>query len=423
MSGCLLLVAQAFYNQRELTWIWDECRMDTKAFKRSLQQSENYHRKGFGHEDEVAEVMQSAYQSSLIQQIRENNYTLQRGDVTIRLAQAFGFCWGVERAVAIAYETRQHFPTERIWITNEIIHNPSVNQHLVDMQVEFIPVEKSEKDFSVVDRGDVVILPAFGASVQEMQTLNDKGCKIVDTTCPWVSKVWNTVEKHKKKVCTSIIHGKYNHEETVATSSFAGKYLIVLNLREAEYVCNYILNGGDREEFLAKFSKACSAGFDPDRDLEQVGIANQTTMLKSETEQIGKLFEKTMMRKYGPDKLNEHFQSFNTICDATQERQDAMFSLVEEKLDLMLVIGGFNSSNTTHLQEMAVERKLPSYHIDAAERILPNNRIEHKPLGSDLTIADNWLPTGKIVVGVTSGASTPDKVVEDAIKRIFETKA
>jgi 4-hydroxy-3-methylbut-2-enyl diphosphate reductase len=423
VSECLLLVAQAFYNQRELTWIWDECRMDTKAFKRSLQQSENYHRKGFGHEDEVAEVMQSAYQSSLIQQIRENNYTLQRGDVTIRLAQAFGFCWGVERAVAIAYETRQHFPTERIWITNEIIHNPSVNQHLLDMQVEFIPVEKSEKNFSVVDPGDVVILPAFGASVQEMQTLNDKGCKIVDTTCPWVSKVWNTVEKHKKKVCTSIIHGKYNHEETVATSSFAGKYLIVLNLREAEYVSNYILNGGDRDEFLAKFSKACSAGFDPDMDLEQVGIANQTTMLKSETEQIGKLFEKTMMRKYGPDKLNEHFQSFNTICDATQERQDAMFSLVEEKLDLMLVIGGFNSSNTTHLQEMAVERKLPSYHIDAAERILTNNRIEHKPLGSDLAIADNWLPAGKIVVGVTSGASTPDKVVEDAIKRIFETKA
>ena len=396
--------------------------MDTKAFKRSLQQSENYHRKGFGHEDEVAEVMQSAYQSSLIQQIRDNNYTLQRGDVTIRLAQAFGFCWGVERAVAIAYETRQHFPTERIWITNEIIHNPSVNQHLVDMQVDFIPVEKSEKDFSVVDRGDVVILPAFGASVQEMQALNDKGCKIVDTTCPWVSKVWNTVEKHKKKVCTSIIHGKYNHEETVATSSFAGKYLIVLNLREAEYVCNYILNGGDREEFLAKFSKACSAGFDPDKDLEQVGIANQTTMLKSETEQIGKLFEKTMMRKYGPDRLNEHFQSFNTICDATQERQDAMISLVEEKLDLMLVIGGFNSSNTTHLQEMAIERKLPSYHIDCAERILSGNRIEHKPLGADLVITEGWLPTGKIVVGVTSGASTPDKVVEDAIERIFEIK-
>ncbi|MEG4086007.1 4-hydroxy-3-methylbut-2-enyl diphosphate reductase [Microcoleus sp. POL10_C6] len=397
--------------------------MDTKAFKRSLQQSENYHRKGFGHEAEVAGVMQTAYQSSLIQQIRDNNYRLERGAVTIRLAQAFGFCWGVERAVAIAYETRQHFPSERIWITNEIIHNPSVNQHLRDMEVGFIAVEKGQKDFSVVDSGDVVILPAFGASVQEMQLLNDKGCKIVDTTCPWVSKVWNTVEKHKKKDYTSIIHGQYKHEETVATSSFADKYLIVLNWQEAEYVSNYILQGGDRAEFLAKFSKAYSAGFDPDVDLESVGIANQTTMLKTETENIGKLFEKTMMRKFGPENLSEHFLSFNTICDATQERQDAMLSLVEEKLDLMLVIGGFNSSNTTHLQEIAIDKTVPSYHIDCAERILPGNRIEHKPLGGDLIVTEGWLPDGKIVVGVTSGASTPDKVVEDAINRIFAMKA
>jgi 4-hydroxy-3-methylbut-2-enyl diphosphate reductase len=397
--------------------------MDTKAFKRSLQQSENYHRKGFGHEAEVAGVMQTAYQSSLIQQIRDNNYRLERGAVTIRLAQAFGFCWGVERAVAIAYETRQHFPSERIWITNEIIHNPSVNQHLRDMEVGFIAVEKGQKDFSVVDSGDVVILPAFGASVQEMQLLNDKGCKIVDTTCPWVSKVWNTVEKHKKRDYTSIIHGQYKHEETVATSSFADKYLIVLNFQEAEYVSNYILHGGDRAEFLAKFSKAYSPGFDPDRDLEMVGIANQTTMLKTETENIGKLFERTMMRKFGPENLNEHFQSFNTICDATQERQDAMLSLVEEKLDLMLVIGGFNSSNTTHLQEIAIDKTVPSYHIDCAERILPGNRIEHKPLGGDLVVTEGWLPDGNIVVGVTSGASTPDKVVEDAIDRILAMKA
>ena len=397
--------------------------MDTKAFKRSLQQSENYHRKGFGHEAEVAGVMQTAYQSSLIQQIRDNNYRLERGAVTIRLAEAFGFCWGVERAVAIAYETRKHFPSERIWITNEIIHNPSVNQHLRDMEVGFIAVEKGQKDFSVVDSGDVVILPAFGASVQEMQLLNDKGCKIVDTTCPWVSKVWNTVEKHKKKDYTSIIHGQYKHEETVATSSFADKYLIVLNLQEAEYVSNYILHGGDRAEFLTKFSKAYSAGFDPDRDLEMVGIANQTTMLKTETENIGKLFERTMMRKFGPENLNEHFQSFNTICDATQERQDAMLSLVEEKLDLMLVIGGFNSSNTTHLQEIAIDKNIPSYHIDCAERILPGNRIEHKPLGGDLVVTEGWLPDGKIVVGVTSGASTPDKIVEDAIDRILAMKA
>lgn len=396
--------------------------MDTKAFKRSLNSSDNYHRKGFGHEEDVAGVMQSEYQSSLIQEIRQNQYTLKRGDVTIRLAEAFGFCWGVERAVAMAYETRQHFPHQRLWITNEIIHNPSVNQRLREMDVNFIAVDNGIKDFSGVEKGDVVILPAFGASVQEMQLLNDRSCTIVDTTCPWVSKVWNTVEKHKKSRHTSIIHGKYNHEETIATSSFAGTYLIVLNLAEAEYVSDYILNGGDRAEFMAKFSRACSEGFDPDRDLDYVGIANQTTMLKSETEQIGKLFEHTMMRKFGPDKLNEHFLSFNTICDATQERQDAMFQLVEEKLDLMVVIGGYNSSNTTHLQEIAIERHIVSYHIDSADRIGPGNRIEHKPLGQSLTVTDNWLPEGELVVGITSGASTPDKVVESVIEKIFALK-
>ncbi|MBD1860607.1 MULTISPECIES: 4-hydroxy-3-methylbut-2-enyl diphosphate reductase [Trichocoleus] len=397
--------------------------MDTKAFKRSLNSSENYHRKGFGHEAEVASLLESEYQSGLIQLIRDNNYTLQRGDVKIRLAEAFGFCWGVERAVAMAYETRQHFPTERIWITNEIIHNPSVNQRLREMQVEFIEVNQGQKDFSGVGQGDVVILPAFGASVQEMQLLNERGCTIVDTTCPWVSKVWNTVEKHKKGTYTSIIHGKYNHEETIATSSFAGVYLVVLNLAEAEYVSNYILHGGDREEFLAKFRKACSEGFDPDKDLERIGIANQTTMLKGETEQIGKMFEHTMLKKYGPAELNQHFLSFNTICDATQERQDAMFKLVDEQVDLMMVIGGYNSSNTTHLQEIAVARGIPSYHIDCVERILSRDRIEHKPLHQEIEVAEGWLPDGPLVIGVTSGASTPDKVVEDVIERIFSLKA
>ena len=397
--------------------------MDTKAFKRSLQHSANYNRKGFGHQAEVATQLQSEFQSNLIQEIRDRNYTLKRGNVTIQLAQAFGFCWGVERAVAMAYETRQHFPTEHIWITNEIIHNPSVNKRMQEMQVEFIPVIDKNKDFSVVGSGDVVILPAFGASVQEMQILNDKGCQIVDTTCPWVSKVWNTVEKHKKGDYTSIIHGKYKHEETVATSSFAGKYLIVLNLKETEYVINYILNGGNREEFLAKFSKACSAGFDPDQDLERVGIANQTTMLKDETEKIGKMLERTMMQKYGPTELNQHFQNFNTICDATQERQDAMLELVEENVDLMIVIGGFNSSNTTQLQQIAFDRNIPSYHIDCVERIQSINNIEHRQLTGELAIAENWLPAGEIKVGVTSGASTPDKVVKDIIEKIFALKS
>ena len=397
--------------------------MDTKTFKRTLQQSDNYHRKGFGHQEEVSVALNQEYQSNLIQEIRQNNYKIIKGDVTIRLAEAFGFCWGVERAVAMAYETRTHFPTQKIWITNEIIHNPSVNHRLKEMNVDFIPVNEGIKDFSVVNQNEVVILPAFGASVSEMQLLNDKGCTIVDTTCPWVSKVWNSVEKHKKRSYTSIIHGKYAHEETVATSSFADRYLVLLNLEQAEYVSNYIIHGGDKAEFLAKFEQAYSEGFDPDRDLVRLGIANQTTMLKSETEQIGKLLEQTMLKKYGPTKLNDHFMSFNTICDATQERQDAMLNLVKEDISLMLVIGGFNSSNTTHLQEIAVEYNIPSYHIDSADRILSRDRIEHKPLGKKVSITENWLPDGAITVGVTSGASTPDKVVADAIEKIFELKA
>nr|AIJ28531.1 4-hydroxy-3-methylbut-2-enyl diphosphate reductase [Fischerella sp. ATCC 43239] len=398
--------------------------MDTKALKRSLHNSNRYYRNGFGHKVEATERLHFEYQSDLIQQIRENGYKLQRGDVTIRLAEAFGFCWGVERVIALTYETRKQFPTERIWITNEIIHNPTVNQNLTEMQIEFIPMnEEGQKDFTVITEQDVVILPAFGATIQEIQLLNTIGCTIVDTTCPWVSKVWNSVEKHKKHSYTSIIHGKYKHEETIATSSYADKYLIILNLQQAKYVCDYILNGGDREEFLSKFAGSYSLGFDPDTDLERIGIANQTTMLKRETEQIGKLFERTLMGRYGPSQINNHFLSFNTICDATQERQDAMFKLVEEKIDLMVVVGGFNSSNTTHLQEIALKYGIPSYHIDSVERLGPGNRIQHKKLHSNLEVVEDWLPPGQIVVGITSGASTPDNIVSNVIEKIFEIKA
>ena len=408
--------------------------VDTHAFKRSLHHSERYNRRGFGRAEEVAGSLEQAYQSDLVAKIRENGYALEHGRLSVKLAEAFGFCWGVERAVAMAYETRRHYPTERLWITNEIIHNPSVNHHLREMDVLFIPVEEGVKDFSDVASGDVVILPAFGATVQEMQLLNERGCHIVDTTCPWVSKVWNTVEKHKKHSFTSIIHGKVKHEETLATSSFAGTYLVVLDLAEAQMVSDYILASGagakageegtgtalDRDAFMARFARACSPGFDPDRDLVRIGVANQTTMLKSETEEIGRLFERTMLRRYGPQELQEHFLAFNTICDATQERQDAMFSLVDEPLDLMVVIGGYNSSNTTHLQEIAESRGIRSFHIDTPERIGPGNRIEHKPLGAELELLEPFLPAGRLRVGITSGASTPDRVVEDVIHRLMD---
>ncbi len=395
--------------------------MDTQAFKRSLHHSDRYNRRGFGSPTKRAQELEKAYQSSLIGSIRDNGYVFEHGRLKVKLAEAFGFCWGVERAVAMAYETRRHYPNERIWITNEIIHNPSVNDHLRRMNVRFISAEAGVKDFSGVSDGDVVILPAFGATVQEMQLLHERGCHIIDTTCPWVSKVWHTVEKHKKHTFTSIIHGKVKHEETLATSSFAGTYLVVLDLEEAQYVADYILGKGDRDDFLRQFAKASSPGFDPDRDLQRLGVANQTTMLKSETEAIGRLFETTMLARYGPKVLSEHFLAFNTICDATEERQDAMFSLVDEPLDMLVVIGGFNSSNTTHLQEIAISRGIRSFHIDAPERIGEvDNTITHKPLGEDLVDEENFLPSGYVNVGITSGASTPDRVVEHVIQKLVK---
>lgn len=381
----------------------------------------NYHRKGFGLAEEIKGELKFAYESDLIVSLRQNQNTLSRHGITIRLAQAFGFCWGVDRAVSMAYETRRHFPERRIWITNEIIHNPVVNSNLKQMRINFVPInENGTKDFSEIKEGEVVILPAFGASVAEMQLLQSKGCEIVDTTCPWVSRVWNRVAKYEQTDFTAIIHGKYNHEETIATSSRSKHYLIVQNLAEAQWVSRYIIEGGSRSQFLLKFKEARSVGFDPDLHLNRLGIANQTTMLKGETEQISKLFERTMLQKFGPDKLDEHFLSpGDTICDATQERQEAMLKLVTAPLDLILVIGGFNSSNTSHLQEIAESHGLKSFHIDGPDCIGPDNRIRHRLLNGSTVETTSWLPDGQIAIGITAGASTPDQVIEQVLEKTF----
>lgn len=396
--------------------------LSKREMRRRIIQSDKFNRMGFKETREASEgVMAKEFTSDLVRELLNQANVLTRGNVTIKLAKAYGFCWGVERAVAMAYETRNRFPDQRIWITNEIIHNPIVNQRMREMDIFFVPQEGIKKDLSGIQSGDVVILPAFGATLEEMTHLYSLGVQIVDTTCPWVSKVWQTLDRHKRAACTSVIHGKWKHEETVATASFADKYLVVLNMSEAKYVADYILNGGDREEFIQKFKTAMSPGFDPDKDLEAIGVANQTTMLKSETNAIGKMFEKTMMQKFGAVELSKHFVAFDTICDATQERQDAMFELLssDDRPDIMLVIGGFNSSNTSHLQEIAERASITSYWVDRPECVGPSNKIRYRNSDGSEHIANDWLPSHPVTIGLTSGASTPDKVVEDVVERVF----
>jgi 4-hydroxy-3-methylbut-2-enyl diphosphate reductase len=402
-------------------------KLNPRDERRRIMGSKNYNRMGFKDEQaDVAETMVAEFTSPLVAELRANGGKITRGDVTIKLAEFYGFCWGVERAIAMAYQARSHFPDKTIHITNEIIHNPQVNERLFEMDIKLLDGEKGKKEYGAVKDGDVVILPAFGATIQEMQFLDQKEVTIVDTTCPWVSKVWNAVDNHRKAGQTSVIHGKYSHEETVATASFCDDYIIVKDKEEAEYVANYIVNGGDAAAFMKKFEKAVSKGFDPEKHLKKVGLANQTTMYKRETKEIGRILEVAMLKKYGPEKLGEHYAEFDTICDATQERQDAVTEMVEaqsqgpqEKLDFILVVGGFDSSNTAHLKEIPEKFGVESYHIDRAERINADNTIYHRLTDGTYATATGFLKKGPMTIGVTSGASTPDKYMEDAIERIF----
>jgi 4-hydroxy-3-methylbut-2-enyl diphosphate reductase len=331
-----------------------------------------YHRKGFGLKETVKPMLEAAYASRVVDLLKIKGHQITRGGLTVRLAKEFGFCYGVERAVDMAYQTRQRYPDKRIFITNEIIHNQSVNNRLRDMGFIFLSGSYNHgESYSDITSDDVVILPAFGAPVKEIDILKAKNCILVDTTCGAVVNVWKSVEKYARDQYTSIIHGKYNHEETIATSSRAGaRYLIVRDLDEADYVCDYILGKGNREHFLHKFAKAFSPGFDPDKDLGLLGLANQTTMLSTESMEIGTRLRGAFLKKYGDAETLQRFRSFDTICSATQDRQDAVNAMMQTPPELMIVIGGYNSSNTTHLAEIGHHRSVPSFHIDDAASMI-----------------------------------------------------
>mmetsp|Transcript_24424 Transcript_24424/g.35027 ORF Transcript_24424/g.35027 Transcript_24424/m.35027 type:complete len:464 (+) Transcript_24424:178-1569(+) len=400
-----------------------------KQERRRIMASDSFHRMGFKEvRPQAAETMKKEYQSELVADMKTSNFVMERDGVRVHLAKDFGFCWGVERSIALAYEAVDHFPNRDIHITNELIHNPEVNQNLSNMKVKFIEkAEGNKKRFDTIKDGDVVILPAFGASLEEMDFFDKMNVEVVDTTCPWVSKVWNAVDKHQQKGLTSIIHGKYGHEETVATASFCDDYICVKDYKEAEMVVGYILNGGDKEKFLAYFKNAVSKGFDPDTMLDKVGLANQTTMYKKETRAIGQLLQKTMMKKFGPVNQKEHYMEFDTICDATQERQDAVQELVENVdqlgLEFILVIGGWDSSNTAHLLEIPIHAGIKSYHINRADCISADNTITHRTVKGEI-VTEPFLKDSDdmAIMGVTSGASTPDAAVQESLTNVFMLK-
>jgi 4-hydroxy-3-methylbut-2-enyl diphosphate reductase len=386
---------------------------------------QTYFQKGFNLKAVVRPVLAQSYHSQVVERLKELGYAARSGEVKIKLAREFGFCYGVDRAVEYAYEAREQFPDRRIFLSGEIIHNPEVNGRIEALGIQILPDHKSPQErYAGVDKADVVILPAFGVSVAELQHLRSKGCVLVDTTCGSVLNVWKNVHRYARDGFTSVIHGKHYHEETKATASQAlthpsGHFLCVKDRAEADLVCDFIRGAVEAPALVERFREATSPGFDPARDLARIGLANQTTMLMTESLEIQEMLRAAMRERWGDAELAARFRAFDTICSATQDRQDAVLKMLAEGgLDLMVVIGGYNSSNTQALARICAAR-LPTYHISAADRI-ERETIHHRPVGAHAeTATAAWLPAGPVSVGLTAGASTPNNVVGEVVERIL----
>ena len=381
-------------------------------------------RKGLDLKHAVAGELARDYHSRLLDRLREGDFTWRSGRLTLHLAREFGFCYGVDRAVDYAYQTRRKFPDRTVFLTGEIIHNPHVNDRLRGAGVRFL--SDPGEGLARVTAGDVVILPAFGVTIADMERLVASGCTLVDTTCGSVLTVWKNVRRYARDGFTAVIHGKARHEETQATASQVGaadggRYVVVLDCEETRVLCGFIRGDVDPAAFLDRLGHACSPGFDPARDLVRVGLANQTTMLTSESLAVGGMVRQALIDRYGESALPEHYRAFDTICSATQDRQDAIVALLDgRRFDLAVVIGGYNSSNTRNLARICAQR-VATYHI-ADPSCLEAETVRHLPPGArpgGETATRGWLPAGgPLTVAVTAGASTPDNVVGEVIERL-----
>ena len=386
-------------------------------------------RTGFGLKSLVQDRLVGEYHSALVDSVRARGYALTAGGLTVRLAREFGFCYGVDRAVEYAYETRLRFPDKRIHLVGEIIHNPHVNARLESLGIVIMRRGAAgEFEFDSVTPDDVVIVPAFGVTREAFERLRGVGCVLVDTTCGSVLNVWKRVEAYARDGFTAVIHGKYQHEETRATASQvnqypSGRYIVVRDMADARLLCSFIEGGGGAADLQRHFREAASPGFDAQRDLDRIGVANQTTMLSGESLAIAVELRRAMVARHGESGAERRFRTFDTICSATQDRQDAVLKLLDDSVDAMVVIGGYNSSNTTHLAALCA-RRVPTFHIQDSSCVDPESgAIRHKGAGPDAEqVTVGWLGPEVRVVGVTAGASTPNSRVGEAIERIFATR-
>lgn len=352
---------------------------------------------------------------------------LDFGPVKYYIARHFGFCYGVENAIEIAFKAINENPGKRIFLLSQMIHNPEVNKDLNERGVQFLQDTHGTQliPFDTLTTNDVVIIPAFGAPLDVIDLLEKKGIQTekYNTTCPFVERVWKKSEQIGKTDHTIIIHGKYNHEETRSTFSRSATHsraIVVRDYSEAQELAKYILENKTQEEFEKQFAGKFSDGFSIVKDFAKVGVINQTTMLASETEEIANFFKSVMEKKYGAENLKNHFaDTHDTLCYATNENQDATYGLLDTDADLAIVVGGYNSSNTSHLVELC-EKKFPTYFISSAKEIENKNLIHHfdypnkKPL-----VTSDFLPDkAPLKIVLTSGASCPDSLLDEVMHKI-----
>ena len=378
-------------------------------------------------------IISKVKQQRKLQDPRKKDFTPTRldfGTVEFLIARHFGFCYGVENAIEISYKAIHENPDKKIYLLSQMIHNPGVNEDLQSYGIEFIQDTHGNQliKWDKITADDVVIIPAFGTTIETEEILTKIGVNVqaYNTTCPFVEKVWNRSEKLGSDQHTIIIHGKADHEETRATFSHSAKNapcIVIKDILEATYLCQIILDQRPANDFYSLFEGKFTAGFDVNKDLVKIGVVNQTTMLATETQEITDMLRNAMIEKYGEDSIKEHIaDTRDTLCYATNDNQSATYGLMENTADLAIVVGGSNSSNTTHLVEL-LENKFKTFFITSAENIWNVNEVESfdihqkewKQFGSFLPVDKD-----KMTIAITSGASCPDAIVDGVIQKILE---